>query len=121
MVGSLVPNVLQYQVLPHVFSAYACHSICLVVAYPYNVGINVFIFDLAATYVSSGLEPNGGACRVLSSVPAPIRNEYGAAARKQSAGHAGMRDGARRVSDGANGRGCKLRESNGRVPKSSQS
>ena len=81
---------------------------------------SIFIFDWAATYVSSGLEPNGGSCRVLSSVPAPIRNEYGAAARKQSAGHGGMHDGVHRVSGGANGRGCKLRESNGRVPKSNR-
>ena len=79
------------------------------------------IFDWEAAYVSSDLEPNDGFCRVLSSVPAPIQNECGAAAKKQSVGHAGMHDGEHRVPGVANGREYKLRESNDRVPKSSRS
>ena len=81
---------------------------------------SIFIFDWAATYVSSGLEPNGGSCRVLSSVPAPIRNECGAAARKQLAGHAGMHGGEYHVSGGASAREYILRVSSDRVPKSNR-
>ena len=80
-----------------------------------------FIFDWAATYVSSGLEPNGGSYRVLSSVPAPIRNEYAVVDKKWSGVRVDTRDGEHRVSGGANGRAYKLRGPSAQVPKSSQS
>ena len=80
-----------------------------------------FIFDWAATCVSSDLEPNGGLCHGLANVPVPIPNGCGPAAKKQSAGHVGMHDGEHHVSGGANAREYILRVSSVRVPKSSQS